>query len=82
MNVDTLRAMSSLAQEVEETLRMLDPSTAAKFEQLVRDAVALVRPSGKTSTLESSYFDSVIGAFADIEFDRPAQGELPPGKPW
>ena len=75
--------MSSLALEVETTLNSLDAPTAAKFERLIRDAVELVRPAGKPANeLDKSYFDSVIGAFSDIEFARPAQGELPVMKTW
>ena len=78
--------MSTLAIEVEATLGSLDPSTAAKFERLVRDAVALVRPAAQSAAhhpvLDNAYFDSVIGAFADIEFARPPQGELPAAKTW
>lgn len=73
--------MSSLAQKVDATLSALDPATAAKFEQLVRDAVALVRPSAEPS-LDAAYFDSVIGAFADLDFARPPQGDLPATKAW
>ncbi len=75
--------MSSLALEVEATLSSLDAPTAAKFERLILDAVELVRPIGKPAqVLDDSYFDSVIGAFFDIEFERPAQGELPCAKSW
>ncbi|MEO5915305.1 MAG: hypothetical protein ABIS50_13815 [Luteolibacter sp.] len=75
--------MSSLAMEVEATLSSLDPPTAAKFERLIRDAVELVRPAARNpAILDNSYFDSVIGAFSDVEFARPAQGELPSAKTW
>lgn len=75
--------MSLLALEVEATLSSLDAPTAAKFERLIRDAVELVRPAGKLpNVLDESYFDSVIGAFSDLEFARPAQGELPTVKTW
>ena len=69
--------------EVETTLSSLDAPTAAKFERLIRDAVELVRPADKpANVLDDSYFDSVIGALSDIEFARPAQGELPSVKSW
>jgi len=75
--------MSSLALEVEATLSSLDAPTAAKFERLIRDAVELGRPAGKPgNVLDNSYFDSVIGAFSDVESARPAQGELPTVKTW
>lgn len=75
--------MKSLALEVEATLSRLDAPTAAKFERLVRDAVDLVRPAGTAvNVLDDSYFDSVIGAFSDVEFARPEQGELPTLKTW
>lgn len=82
----TLRAMSSLAQEVDATLAHLDPSTAVRFERLIRDAVASVRPSAERSSvspaLDRAYFDSVIGAFADVDFARPPQGDLPAARVW
>lgn len=37
--------MHALALEIDETLRQLDPQTAARFERLVRDAAALARPA-------------------------------------
>jgi hypothetical protein len=39
-----LVAMSSLALDVDRTLKDLDAHTAARLERLVRDALALVRP--------------------------------------
>lgn len=67
--------------EVETTLSNLDAPTAAKFERLIRDAVELVRPADKpANVLDNSYFDSVIGAFSDVEFAHPAQGDLPSAK--
>jgi hypothetical protein len=69
--------------EVETTLSSLDAPTAAEFERLIRDAVQLMRPAGKpVNVLDDFYFDSVIGAFSDVEFARPAQGELPSAKTW
>ena len=77
--------MSTLAQEVDATLDHLDPATAAKFKRLIRDAVALVSPTASekpAAALDQAYFDSVVGAFADVDFHRPAQGELPATKAW
>ena len=37
--------MSSLALEVDRALQHLDAETAARLERLVRDALALVKPS-------------------------------------
>ena len=82
---DNFRPMSSLAQEVDATLEKLDPPAARRFERLVRDAVAAVCPSENSSlapSLDQAYFDSVVGAFADLPFERPAQGDLPSAKVW
>lgn len=73
--------MSSLSLQVDATLGRLDPATAEKFERLVLDAVALVSPP-PGAALDCAYFDSVIGAFADVAFERPSQGELPVAKVW
>lgn len=81
--------MSALALEIDAALNSLDPATAAKLERLVRDALALVKPgaeavlaSNNPAKLDAAYFNSVIGAFSDVEFDRPPQGALPPIKGW
>ena len=36
--------MSALALEIDQTLQELDAATASKFERLVRDALAMVKP--------------------------------------
>ena len=75
--------MSSLSAEVDAALNSLDPTTALKFERLIRDAIALVCPSkndANSAALDASYFDSVIGAFSNIDFERPTQRELPETK--
>ncbi len=66
--------MSTRAMKVKSTLESLDAATAAKFERLALDAVALVR---SCVALDDAYFDSVIGASADLEFERHSQDELP-----
>lgn len=42
--------MTSLALEVDRTLQDLDAETAARLERLVRDALALVKPSEALAT--------------------------------
>ena len=37
--------MSTLALEIDETLQQLDAETASRLERLVRDAIALVKPT-------------------------------------
>jgi predicted ATP-grasp superfamily ATP-dependent carboligase len=74
--------MSTLAMEVDATLKSLDAETAEKFSRLVRDAVALVQPNGRGAILDEDYFNSVIGGFADLEFARPEQGEFPTRTDW
>lgn len=41
--------MNALAIEVDQTLRSLDPTTAARLERLVRDALDLVSPAAAAS---------------------------------
>ena len=42
--------MSSLALEVDRTLQHLDAESAARLERLVRNALALVKPSETSAT--------------------------------
>ena len=82
--------MSTLAIELDTIMNGIDPITAARLDRAVRDVMALAKPhiSGeKVARLAEKgfppgYFDQTAGAFADLEFDRPPQGELPPSKEW
>ena len=71
--------MSSIAQELDESLRKLDPETAQRVEYLVREALALAgrAPTAKDALgYPSGYFEATAGSFADEPLDRPAP--LPP----
>ena len=46
--------MSSLALEIEDTLRHLDQPTALRLERLVREALALVSPARPRMALPSA----------------------------
>ena len=73
--------MSSIAQELDESLRKLDPETAQRVEHLVREALALAgrAPMAKDALgYPPGYFEATAGSFADEPLDRPAA--LPPEK--
>ena len=73
--------MSSIAHELDETLRKLDPETARRVEHLVREALALAgrAPVAKDALgYPSGYFEATAGSFAGEPLDRPAP--LPPEK--
>ena len=73
--------MSSIAQELDESLRKLDPETAQRVEHLVREALALAgrAPMAKDALgYPSGYFEATAGSFAGEPLDRPAS--LPPEK--
>jgi len=77
--------MNRLVEELDRRLKELDPSTAQRVEQLVRDALAL---AGESTTAPSSgrwpdgYFERTAGALAGEQFDRPSQGKLPSRENW
>jgi len=57
--------MSALALEIDQTMQQLDAATASRLERLVRDALALVKPSAASVSVESSHgirFPLVKGA--------------------
>lgn len=78
--------MSTLALELDNTLKSLDAPSAARLDRAVRDVIALVKPDPSTAVdakgFPPGYFEQTSGAFADIEFARPAQGDLPPAVEW
>ena len=70
--------MSTLALDLQSTLTALDADSATRLERLVRDAIALVRPSPKPEPAgvdangwPVGYFDRTFGCLADQEFEAP-----------
>jgi hypothetical protein len=77
--------MSTLAFDIEETLQDLDPESATRFERLVRDAIAVVKPLRKTASnrLDSNgwpvgYFEQTFGCVKGETWDLPTD---PPPEP-
>lgn len=69
--------MSTIAQELDKQLEKLDPETARRVEQLVRDALALASAQDRSGdTWPEGYFAETSGALAGERFERPEQGEL------
>lgn len=67
--------MSSIAQELDQQMSLLDPTTARRVEQLVRDALALAK-TAKSGAWPAGYFEQTAGALAGEQFERPEQGTL------
>ena len=57
-------SMSSLALEIDQTLQQLDPVTASRLERLLRDALALIKPTVTShgALNEDIRFPLVLGA--------------------
>jgi secreted protein with Ig-like and vWFA domain len=65
--------MSSVTLELEETLHQLDGRSALLLEQLVRDALALVRQKSNSSKgWPPEYFQKTAGSFANEPLDIPS----------
>ena len=72
-----LSPISSLTLELQTTLKELDSDSATKLERLVRDAIALAKPS-KTKPVEVDakgrpvgYFEKFAGCMAGEQWDIP-----------
>lgn len=70
--------MSTLTAEITETLNSLDPERAKALERALHDLLIAVRPapSAKAAAVDANgwpigYWDSVVGAWADLEFEAP-----------
>ena len=69
--------MSTVALDLQDTLNELDSSSASKLERLVRDAIALARPSmAKPVEIDSKgwpvgHFEKFAGCLADEEWELP-----------
>ena len=69
--------MSTIAQELDSQLAKLDPQTARRVEQLVRDTLALAAHHERGADVwPEGYFKETSGALAGEKFERPDQGEL------
>ena len=75
--------MNTVALELENTLRELDPASATSLEQVVWDVLRLARQrrastqAGETaaSGFPPGHFERLVGSWAGVEFDLP--GDLP-----
>ena len=80
--------MSTLALDLQATLKELDPDSATKLERLVRDAMALAQPAkAKSGAVDAKgwpvgYFEETAGCFANERFDFPADLPLEPIATW
>lgn len=78
--------MLTIVDQLEETLRSLDPQSAKHLEDLVRDALALAvqarKQNGVARGWPPGYFERLAGSFAGEELERLSQGELPTRDVW
>lgn len=65
--------MSSIAQELDQQMSILDPATARRMEQLVRDALSLAE-TGRSGAWPAGYFEQTAGTLVGEQFERPFQG--------
>ncbi len=79
--------MSTLALDLQATLRKLDPDSATKLERLVRDAMDLAGPKDQAPDKKAEvdangwpvgYFERTFGCAAGEEWDLP---DDPPPEP-
>ena len=83
-----LSAMSTVTLDLQATLAELDADSAAKLERLVRDAIALAKPS-KAKPVEVDakgwpvgHFEKFAGCLAGEEWDPPADPPPEPVPEW
>jgi hypothetical protein len=77
--------VNRLAQQLDETLRTLDPDRASELESRVREALQMAEQgdeNGRRSDWPAGYFEETAGKLAGEEFQRPAQGESPERDSW
>lgn len=81
--------MSSIAEDLEKSLKRLDPDTALLLERFVRDAVALAerRAVGRDAATDAmgyplGYFESTAGSFANEPLDAPDELPMQAREPW
>lgn len=81
--------MSTVALELDQTLRQLDTDTAALLERAVRDALALaarrtVRHADTVDRLgyPAGYFETTAGSFANEPLEPPPDLPMTTREPW
>jgi len=78
--------MSPIAQDLDAMLSTLDPQTARKVEQLVRDALQLASDARRAKVGEghwpAHYFEHTSGALAGEQFERPTQQDFETRENW
>ena len=80
--------MSTLTSDLQATIEELDPTSAAKLERLVRDAIALARPSKSQSDPVDAngwpvgHFEKYAGILAGEEWEPPADPPPEPTPDW
>lgn len=80
--------MSTLAADLQTTLKQLDPDSASKLERLVRDAMALAQPpKSKVGEVDANgwpvgYWEKFAGCLADEEWDLPDDPPPEPTPEW
>lgn len=80
--------MSTLAAELQTTLRQLDTDSASKLERLVRDAIDLARgPKSKVEAVDANgwpvgHFEKFAGCLAGEDWDPPADPAPEPTAEW
>jgi len=82
--------MSGITLELEQALHQLDPKSATLLEQLVRDALALVRQSGDQAghgPLDAlgwpvGHFEKYAGSLAGDDWQPPADPPPEPTPTW
>jgi hypothetical protein len=85
-----IHTMSSVALELEQTLKQLDAQSATLLEQLVRDALALVQQNGAAASGGSvdaggwpvGHFEKYAGCLAGDDWQPPADPPPHPTTAW
>lgn len=78
--------MSTLAADLQTTLKQLDPDSASKLERLVRDAMELAQPR-KSPAVDANgwpigHFEKFAGCLAGEDWDPPADPPPEPTPEW
>jgi hypothetical protein len=78
--------MSAIAQELDRTLRSLDPQAALSLTSAVNEVLAKFRPLKSRDPGDNGwpagYFEATAGAFAEEPFERPEQREPQTREDW
>ncbi len=80
--------MSTLAVDLQTTLRKLDPDSASKLERLVRDAMELAQsPKASPGAVEAKgwplgYWEKFSGCLAGEQWDLPDDPPPDPTPEW